>query len=103
MGHLQFTDERADKLRAAGFVARPADTPGRQALLRTLPPDRLTEGRDLRSVVYVFPDMQNCSCLYVGDEVAYARMRAAAAGTLVTDRVLAAPLNVVPGAGLAGL
>ncbi len=63
--------DREDRLAAAGFHARPADTPQREALLQRLPPQRFVvlpvRGRDL----YVYADPLVCGCLYVGPEASY--------------------------------
>jgi hypothetical protein len=62
-------------LTALGFVARPADTPAREAMLKRLPPFkflRRTRGRDVR---YVYADPLDCNCLYVGSAKAYGQYR----------------------------
>ena len=53
-------------LEDAGFRRVPADTPEREALLRRLPPDRVTEVERGERTFYVFPDPDGCLCLYVG-------------------------------------
>jgi hypothetical protein len=62
-------------LTALGFLARPADTPARQAMLKKLPPFkflRRTRGSDVR---YIYADPLDCTCLYVGSAKAYAQYR----------------------------
>jgi hypothetical protein len=60
-------------LAAAGFTAKPADTPAREASLRALPPGRLVlVTRNDRSV-WMFADPMNCHCLYVGGPTDYQR------------------------------
>ena len=62
-------------LSAAGFVARPANTPERQAMLRNLPPERVVQRARGDRFVYLFADPLVCNCLYIGDQAAYDRYR----------------------------
>ena len=66
---------REDELAAAGFVARPADTPQRYAMLQHLVPFRIVVRATGRRVVYLYADPLVCGCLYVGSEAAYDRHR----------------------------
>jgi hypothetical protein len=67
-------------LLAAGFTARTPTSPGDRSDLATLPKFEFAErpGPD-GTPVYVFPDPENCRCLYVGDGAQYARYRDLAA------------------------
>ncbi len=66
---------KTDLLAAAGFDARPADTPERQAALAKLPPNKfVTKVRDGR-FEYIYADPIVCNCLYVGDQTAYNNYR----------------------------
>ncbi len=66
---------KEDKLIAAGFVARPADTPQRQALLKRLPPHHFVM-KDLHGqYVYLYADPLVCGCLYVGKDAAYTQYK----------------------------
>jgi hypothetical protein len=62
-------------LAAAGFEARPADTPEKLAQLTALAPRRLTRQSLNGEVRYVYADPTMCKCLYVGDDLAYERLR----------------------------
>ena len=64
---------KEDLLSAAGFDARPANTPRRIALLRSLPPDKFVRQVHNDSITYVFADPVVCGCLYIGDQQAYGR------------------------------
>ncbi len=66
---------REDELAAAGFVARPADTPQRDAMLQRLVPYRILVRASGRRLVYLYADPLVCGCLYVGSEAAYDRHR----------------------------
>ena len=71
----QRVENKEDLLAAAGFIARPANTPERQAMLRRLPPDRFVRRARENQFVYLFADPLVCNCLYIGDEAAYGRYR----------------------------
>ena len=62
-----------DALAAAGFIARPADTPRRQAMLASMPRNRLLRQARGDTVAYVYADPLVCNCLYIGNQEAYAR------------------------------
>ena len=53
-------------LAAAGFVARPANTPERQQMLAGLPPGRIVSHPEGDHLSYLFADPLDCRCLYVG-------------------------------------
>ena len=64
---------KEDLLSAAGFDAKPADTPRRISLLRTLPPNKFVRQAHNGTFTYVYADPVVCGCLYVGDQQAYGR------------------------------
>ena len=67
--------DREDRLAAAGFLIRPANTPERKAMLAKLPPHRFVrriKGDDVR---YVYADPLVCGCLYVGSQQAYGQYK----------------------------
>ncbi len=66
---------KEDRLSAAGFVSRPADTPRRQAMLQRLPAGHFVK-RDVNGrYVYFYGDPLVCGCVYVGSEQAYGTYR----------------------------
>jgi hypothetical protein len=80
-----------DKLAAAGFVMKPADTPQRQAMLGRLPPHQFLIRENAGTTHYVYADPLVCDCLYVGTQQAYDRFRAnELAQNLADERQLAA-------------
>ncbi|KQV65388.1 hypothetical protein ASC90_15915 [Rhizobium sp. Root1220] len=66
---------KESNLAAAGFVARPANTPKRQAMLKRLPPNTFLSGARGSNVTFVYADPVDCKCLYVGSQQAYAQYR----------------------------
>jgi hypothetical protein len=71
----QQAENTENLLAAAGFTARPANTPERAAMLRNLPPARVVQRARGDRFVYMFADPLVCSCLYIGDQAAYGRYR----------------------------
>ena len=65
--------QREDHLAAAGFVAQPANTPERQAMLNRMPPHHFIRRVHGNTVNYVYSDPLVCNCLYVGSQEAYGR------------------------------
>jgi hypothetical protein len=63
--------EHEDKLSAAGFTVKPANTPERQAMLHKLPPNKFVQRANGDNVHYVYADPVVCNCLYVGSEQAF--------------------------------
>lgn len=72
----QIVTQNEDNLAAAGFVAQPANTPGRQAMLNRLPPHHFVRRAHGDTVSYVYADPLVCDCLYVGSQDAYGRYQA---------------------------
>jgi hypothetical protein len=69
----QRAGDRENLLTAAGFTARPANTPERVTSLRTLPANKVVQRVRSGTVRYVYADPLVCGCLYVGDQAAYGR------------------------------
>ena len=72
----QLITQHEDKLSAAGFIVKPANTPERQAMLKKLPPNKFIQRTSGDSVHYVYADPIVCGCLYVGSQQAYNQYRA---------------------------
>ncbi len=90
--------DREDRLAAAGFRARPADTPQREALLQQLPPQRFVVRTVRGRSLYVYADPLVCGCLYVGSEASYDLYRQQVFQHRLADEPrLATPLDVDPG------
>lgn len=87
---------RENMLAAAGFTARPADTPQRQTELKTLPPHKFIYQKQASDrVVYIYSDPTVCDCLYIGSEQAYQKYRQLAFQKQVADENLqAAQMNM---------
>jgi len=69
----------------AGFTARPANTPEREAELKSLPMNRfLTRTKD-NQVNYLYADPVVCNCLYVGNSMAYAAYQHAVVERRIAD------------------
>jgi hypothetical protein len=58
-------------LSAAGFRKVPADTPERQADLRSRPPHRIVSRTTGSNVEYAYADPDDCRCVWVGGEKEY--------------------------------
>lgn len=65
-----------DRLAAAGFIMKPADTPARQVMLGRLPPHQFLIRANGDTINYVYADPLVCDCLYVGTQQAYDTYRA---------------------------
>lgn len=66
------TQRASDRnLIAAGFVMRPADTPGKMARLKSIPPYRFTARTKDGVRYYVYADPNDCKCAFVGYQKAY--------------------------------
>jgi len=64
------TADKESMLKAAGFKTIPANTPERQAHLRSLPADKITQVQGPGVTYYTFPDAKQ-NMLYVGQEPQY--------------------------------
>jgi hypothetical protein len=65
----------SNMLTAAGFVVRYPDTPEKQDIFNSLPPNRLVKRGRNGKVYYVYADPGGCGCAYVGSPNAYANYR----------------------------
>ena len=63
--------QHEDRLAAAGFLIRPANSPERQNMLHRLPPNQFVQRVHGDNVHYVYADPVVCNCLYVGSQAAY--------------------------------
>jgi hypothetical protein len=72
----QIVSDREDKLAAAGFVIKPANTPQRQAMLARLPAHKFVTRQNGDVIHYVYADPLVCGCLYVGTQQAYNQYKA---------------------------
>ena len=68
------TKDRENMLSAAGFKMVPANTPEREAHLKSLPADKITPVQRQGTTYYTFPDPKN-NVLYVGQEAQYQKYR----------------------------
>jgi len=69
------TNAPNNMLTAAGFVVKYPDTPEKQEIFNSLPPNRLVKRRWNGKVYYVYADLGGCGCAYVGSPNAYANYR----------------------------
>ncbi|WFU91362.1 hypothetical protein QA644_24655 (plasmid) [Rhizobium sp. CC1099] len=83
-------ETKEDKLAAAGFVQRPANTPQRRVMLKRLPPNKFLERTRGNTVNYVYADPVNCNCLYVGTQKAYDTYRQTQLQEKIANRQLLA-------------
>jgi hypothetical protein len=68
------TKEKENMLSAAGFKMVPANTPEREAHLKSLPADKITPVQRQGTTYYTFPDPKS-NVLYVGQEPQYQKYR----------------------------
>jgi hypothetical protein len=71
----QSVQKQETSLTALGFVARPADTPVRAAMLAKLPPQKFLRRTHGTTIHYIYADPLDCHCLYVGSAKAFAQYR----------------------------
>ena len=83
------TPQKEDILSAAGFKMVPADTPERQAHLKSLPPDKITTVQRSGKLYYTFPDPKK-NVLYVGGEQQYQQYRKLSLQKQMADEQLTA-------------
>ena len=94
---------KEDKLVAAGFHARPADNPQRQAMLQKLPPHHFVMRAVNGHYVYLYADPLVCGCLYVGSETAYSQYKQEMFQQhLADEQQMTAQINSDPGFGFDG-
>jgi hypothetical protein len=83
------TADKENMLSAAGFKAVPADTPERQAHLKSLPNDKITPVQRNGTTYYTFADHKN-NVLYIGQEAEYQRYQNLRYQKQMADEQLAA-------------
>ena len=87
------TNSNSDLLSAAGFKLRPADTPKKQELLKTLTPGRLTLITWKGKQFYVQPDVPN-NLAFVGTPAEYQTyQQLRLAKQMSNDNLMAAQMN----------
>ena len=69
----EFNLDLESTLAAAGFQARPADSPAKMEKLKLLPQRKLRSKTKDGELIYFYADAEFCQCLYVGDQAAYSR------------------------------
>jgi len=67
--------DKEDNLAAAGFAAKPANSPERQAEMARLPPHHFVMRPVGDRYVYLYSDPLVCGCLYVGSQEAYGKYK----------------------------
>jgi hypothetical protein len=78
-------------LAAAGFQAKPAETPEKLTNLGTMPPRQLVSQAKDGNMVYTYADPDYCQCLYVGGPKEYsAYQRLAVEKKIAQERLDAA-------------
>jgi hypothetical protein len=78
-------------LAAAGFQAKPAETPEKLTNLRTMPACQLVSQAKDGNMVYTYADPDYCQCLYVGGPKEYsAYQRLAVEKQIAQERLDAA-------------
>lgn len=85
----QAADEE-NLLGAAGFKIVAADTKERIAMLQTMTPERIRPTTRDGKTYYVYPDPDNCQCLWVGDEKAFQEYQRLRLERRIDDENLAA-------------
>ena len=81
----QETEIREDLLRKAGFVAKPANTPERIQMMRSMPPNTFMKGLRGNETVFLYADPKVCGCLYVGTEAEFLRYKQQAVQSQLMD------------------
>jgi hypothetical protein len=81
-------------LAAAGFHMHPADTPARQAQLKSVTPLKVRYYPHDGKLHYWFADPVYCDCIFIGDEAAYdAYQRLRLQQRMVNQEQMAAAMN----------
>ena len=58
-------------LSAAGFKMKLADTPEKLAKIQAMPQLKLQPVKRQGKLYFAYPDVQGCTCLYLGNQTAY--------------------------------
>ena len=80
-------------LAAAGFQAKPAETPEKLTNLRTMPPRQLVSRAKDGNMVYTYADPDYCQCLYVGGPKEYSAYQRLAVEKKITQERLDAAMD----------
>jgi hypothetical protein len=64
-----------DQLRQAGFKMMQANNADRQQMLSSLPADTVTRIQREDDSYYIYPDPDDCVCLYVGREAEFRKLQ----------------------------
>lgn len=67
----QVATRMEDRLVAAGFEVKPANTPERQDMLSRLPPRKFVRRVQGDDVAYIYADPKSCDGLFIGTQDAY--------------------------------
>ena len=67
----QRVSDREHGLLSAGFVSKPADTPAREAMLKSLPAGQFIRHGQGDTATWAFADPSGCGCVYIGSSQAY--------------------------------
>ena len=70
-GCASIVSHQEAQLDEAGFRMVSADTPERQAQIKSLPARQFVRGMNGDFVTYTYADPEVCNCLYVGSDDAY--------------------------------
>jgi hypothetical protein len=90
----QAVSQQENMLLAAGFTFKPADTPEKQAFLKTLPAHQFAYQVHNGRNIWFYADPTVCGCLYAGNDAAYQAYRREVFEKRIADQQLqAAQLN----------
>jgi hypothetical protein len=82
-----------EQLLAAGFQAKPAETPEKLTNLRTMPPRQLVSQAKDGNMVYTYADPDYCQCLYVGGPTEYSAYQRLAVEKKIAQERLGAAMD----------
>jgi hypothetical protein len=90
----QAVQSKENLLPAAGFTLQPANSPGRMAAMKKLPPNKFVRQTSGGTVVYVYADPAGCQCVYFGNQTAWSNYRSAVfAKQLANEQQMTAMMN----------
>jgi hypothetical protein len=90
----QAVQQKENLLAAAGFTLQPANSPGRIAAMKKLPPNKFVRQTSGGAVVYVYADPAGCQCVYFGNQTAWSNYRASVfAKQLADEQQMTAMMN----------
>jgi hypothetical protein len=76
------------QLREAGFKMMQANNADRQQMLKSLPSDTITRIQREDDAYYIYPDPDDCVCLYVGREAEFRKLQQLAVDLQNSNRQL---------------